>query len=464
MIRQVIGKTESLCPECLAVIPAHKSMEDGDVYLEKICPRHGFFKTIIWRGARTYCGWGEFGQELGGPGKRLTMKERGCPYDCGLCSEHKAETCFAIIEVTQRCNLSCRICFASVSGRLIPDPSAETIKEMYELILNTVGEECSLQLSGGEPTLRDDLPLLIGTARKMGFRHIQVNTNGLRIARDLTYLQSLEEEGVSVIYLQFDGVTEEVYRDIRGRSLLSAKTEAMANCAHVGVGVILVPTLVPGINFHQVGDLVRLAKKWVPVVKGIHFQPVSYFGRYPFMPQDKDRITLPEVLIALEEQTAGEVRLENFVPRRRKESYCAFGGFFILTEQNRLVAVTDFKERQNLAGEMGQPKGEPHKQVRRFVTEKWRFVKGEEESRTRPGSMGSLFERAKTHYLSISSMPFQDVWNVDLERVKRCCTHVVAPSGRIVPLCAYYVTDVYGRRLISLQSLLKVENVPSRVD
>jgi hypothetical protein len=202
------------------------------------------------------------------------------------------------------------------------------------------------------------------------------------------------------------------------------------------------------VNVHQIGEIIKFAKSRIPVVKGIHFQPISYFGRYPFPPKDEDRVTIPDVLFAIEEQTQGELKVKNFAPRRRKESHCAFGGLFILTEGDQLLPVTNIKDAQAPVGGMGQLKEEPYQQARRFISQRWRFIKeNSEQSKPKSGSWESFFKRARTHYLSISCMPFQDVFSIDLERLKRCCTHIVTPYQQIVPLCAYYVTDTEGRRL-----------------
>lgn len=447
-MKKFLGETQSLCPACLRRIPASKVGEDGNVYLEKTCPEHGSYRTLIWRGVESYVEWGRHGEELGSPQKRLTDKDLGCPYDCGLCPEHKAESCVVLMEVTHRCNIHCPVCFASSNEKSAYHPDGTAIKRMYKTILDSAGEKCPVQLSGGEPTIRDDLPQIVAMGKEMGFEHIQVNTNGVRLAEDKEYLHKLKENGASVIFLQFDGTTEDVYLHTRGKELLAAKLKAIENCAQVEIGVILVPTLIPGVNMHQIGDIVELAKSWIPVVKGIHLQPISYFGRYPFPPADEDRVTIPDVLLALEEQTHGEIKIEHFSPRRRKESYCSFGGFFVLTEENELVSVAHPSRPPESVDGLRQAKEEPYVQARRFVSQKWRFHEGDPGGdESRPGSLESFFTRARTHCLSITCMPFQDVWNIDLDRLQRCCTHMVTAAEKIVPFCSFYATDIEGRRL-----------------
>jgi len=97
-------------------------------------------------------------------------------------------------------------------------------------------------------------------------------------------------------FLQFDGTKDEIYRAIRGRNLLETKMQAIRNCEQQDLGVILAATLVPRVNINNIGNIIRFALENISVVRGVHFQPVSYFGRYPEHPTDADRLTLPELM------------------------------------------------------------------------------------------------------------------------------------------------------------------------
>lgn len=296
--------------------------------------------------------------------------------------------------------------------------------------------------------MRDDLPLIINLAREMGFEHIQVNTNGLRIAEDTEYLKNLKQSGASLIYLQFDGFTDDVYQSIRGKNLLKYKFKTIENCAKVKLGVMLVPTLISGVNDDQIGELIHYAIKKVPVVKGILFQPVSYFGRYPRPPKDEDRITVPDILEAIEDQTNGIIKKDSFIPRKRKESYCAFSGSFFLTIENRLIPMTNYIKAKEAVCALDSQLVLPAEQSRKFINKQWRFIDpSSERKENNEGSLQSLLERIKTHSFSISCKPFQDAWNIDLERLKRCCVHVISADKRRVPLCIFYCTGINGRRL-----------------
>lgn len=302
------GQTASLCPHCLRRIPARRITEKDAVYLEKSCPEHGDpGKVLLWNNSpKPYHEWTRCGSSS------AALPDH-CPAGCGLCPDHKQKTCTAIIEVTARCNLRCPVCFAASGTGKSPDPDVDRIAGMLEMVLEKAGP-CPIQISGGEPTLRDDLREIVALAKSMGFDHIQINTNGIRLAQEEAYGRALVDAGATVIYLQFDGVTDAVYERIRGADLLQLKLKTLENCEKWKVGVVLVPTLVKSVNDGQIGSIIQFAKQWVPTVKGVHFQPMTYLGRYPVSPRNEDRLLLSDILAAIEEQTGGELMTQNLLP------------------------------------------------------------------------------------------------------------------------------------------------------
>jgi len=440
VVTAVIGETESLCPVCFIKIPAVRLEENSKVYLRKSCPDHGEYKTLLWRRyGRHFQEWSRGSIPGSGVLGSATVIDKGCPFDCGLCPDHRTSACTMVMEVTQRCNLKCPVCFASSEKSASADPDMETIRMMYGNVRNAVGI-CTIQLSGGEPTVRDDLPMIIAAGREAGFKHILVNTNGVRIAREQDYLKRLKEAGASAIYLQFDGVSDDVYLYTRGRALFDIKKQAVANCVRENIGVVLVPVIIPGVNNHQMGSIVQFAKDWLPTVRGIHFQPVSYIGRYPEPPRDEDRITIPDVIDALEEQSKCELKWKDFLPRHVEEAHCSFSSFYVMEKDGRLKAMSD-NGRERFTG-VAPDKEIAEQPSRRFMEAHWR-------SPANPCSCleDDFFTRLVNYSLTITCMPFQDVWNMDLERLKNCCGHVVVPDGRILPFCSYYLTNAGGERL-----------------
>lgn len=485
--------TESLCPLCLRRIPAMRSRDGDDVYLVKSCPEHGSFKSIIWRGPPDYTSWSR-AKPPQALVSRQTGSERGCPFDCGLCPEHLQPTCCVLLEVTSRCDLECPLCFASSGGKGGADPGLDEIESWFRLLRDEVGR-CNIQLSGGEPTMRADLPRILSMGREMGFSFFQLNTNGLRLARERGYAGRLKDAGLSTVFLQFDGLDDRVYHTTRGRALRAQKDAAVAACADAGLGVVLVPTLVPGINISEIGGIVDYALERLPHVRGIHFQPVSYFGRYPRPPRDEDRYTLPELLRDLEVQTGGRIPADSLNPSGCGHSLCSVSGHFMLRADGSVRSLHDPAGAGTCC--CGAREASDIERQRDFIARNWSPGGGNRGAVPRPGAaradrsaaapvagvgacqaappvaggaaspaapgavsppvsapergspmtLDEFLVRARDSSFTITAMAFQDVWTLDLERLRNCHLHAVAPGGRIMPFCAYNLTDAGGRPL-----------------
>ncbi len=437
--------TTSVCPVCLRRISAQRLMEGNEVFLEKTCPDHGTFKTIVWRGLPDYASWAR--EKIPNhPRHPLTSTQEGCPFDCGFCGNHRQEPCCVLLEVTQRCDLGCPVCFASSGKNDSLDPDLNIVAMWYRRMLDA-GGPFNIQLSGGEPTLRDDLPQIIHMGKEMGFTYFQVNTNGLRLSKDIDYLKELKAAGLNVVYLQFDGTESQIYQTIRGRDILTQKVKVIDNCQKLRIGVVLVPTIVPGVNDHNMGNIIRFALERYPIVRGIHFQPVSYFGRYPQPPENNSRITLPELLQGMQTQTEGLVKLEDFHPKGSENSYCSFTSSFLIQPDGSLKSI---RTRESCDCKQPLDAREYVKRSRDFVARHWTYhepPKKIESSSLSLGGWDALLDRAQNHYFSISGMAFQDAWTLDLELLQDCCIAVAAPDGRLVPFCSYNLTNTVGKTL-----------------
>lgn len=445
--------TGSVCPICLAPLPALRAREGTDVYLAKSCPEHGEFRTVIWRGPPEFESWWSSRPPVR-PEHPQTATNKGCPHDCGLCSQHAQRSCCVLLELTSRCNLGCPVCFASAGETPAPDPTLAEIEGWYRLLLDSAGV-CNIQLSGGEPTLRDDLADLITLGRRLGFSFFQLNTNGLRLAAQPGYAAHLRDAGLSTVFLQFDGLDDDVYHALRGAPLLEIKETAIAECGRAGLGVVLVPTLVPGVNTGQIGRIIRYAIDGLPYIRGVHFQPISYFGRYPEPPADGDRYTLPELLRDLEEQTDGLIPMAGFCPSGCEHSLCSFHGDFLLLPGGRVRTLSDPQRPSPCCCAEDAPAAVA--KARDYVARRWSLDAAAMDSRDTCGcgsdddisSLDAFLNRMRTHRFTITAMAFQDAWTLDLERLRSCCVHVVAPGPepRIVPFCSYNLTDSAGNAL-----------------
>lgn len=466
----LLSATESVCPVCLERIPAERVAEDDAVFLRKSCPQHGAFKTVIWHGLASYQTWGGGTRVPSTPPVCGANVAKGCPFDCGLCPDHRQHTCCVVLDVTQRCNLNCPVCFASAGSSAQPDPTLEEILGWCRTLLAN-GGPFNIHLSGGEPTVRHDLPELIRRVRALGFSYIQLNTNGVRLALDEEYAGELKDAGLSCVFLQFDGVTDDIYEVMRGRHLLETKITAIQHCGRHGLGVVLVPTLVSKVNSSQIGDILRTAMMLAPAVRAVHFQPISYFGRFPGSPEDDNRITIPEIIQMIDEQTSGQFKAGNFYPASGENPYCSFHGKFWLHSDGRIVPTTrpaassccGPAPQANLVqlGSGSQPLGEGARRAQRFVAQHWALPT--ETASPLTDSFGGIDVSSLDAFLAedkqsfcISGMAFQDAWNLDLDRLRECFLHVLSPDQKLVPLCAYNLTGVSGQTLYRPQSATRV--------
>ena len=460
-----IKETRSICPECFKVLDATIFEEDNKVYIKKECPEHGEFQDTYWSDYEEYQRAEKFRYDGDGLNNPRTKTEKDCPLDCGICPQHKSHTGLAIIDVTNRCNLKCPVCFANAAtAGYVYEPSKEQIIAMLEnLRRNDPVPATALQFSGGEPTIREDLYELIRAAKELGFRHVEVNTNGIRLAHSVEYCRGLLEAGMSTLYLQFDGLTPEVYEFTRGKDLLQSKMKVIENCREAGLNsVVLVVTLIKGVNDHQLGDIIRFAADNFDVIRCVNVQPVSLCGRLPEQEREKMRITIPDFMKAVEEQTDGKIKVSDFYPvptvvpiskaigALKDKRYVEFTAHphcgmatYVFIEDGEMVPITRYGNVEKFIGLMNKVNEEASKGHK--TRAKMRLLGALRHTKfgllrkylwpiLKTGSYESLGELHRKMLL-ISSMHFMDPYNFDLERVQRCVIHYAVPDGRIIPFC-----------------------------
>ena len=436
----LIGKTMSVCPVCLSKIPASKVLgEDGNIYMEKRCWEHGSFRTLIWEGdVESYRAWGANDADGRVLPVRAKPVEAGCPYDCGLCQNHERDGCCVLLELTKRCNLKCPVCFASAGvDNTDTDLSLEEIAKQYDMLMEH-GGPFNIQLSGGEPTVRDDLDKIIALGRKKGFSFFQLNTNGLRLANEPGYAQHLAMAGVSTVFLQFDGLDDDIYMTLRGAALTDTKLQAIENCKAAGLPVVLVPTVVPGVNDRSLGDIIRFALNNAPHVRGVHIQPISYFGRCG-LDAPEIRLTIPAVLRRIEAQTDGLMRYEHFGGGGAESPYCSFHASYRIRPDGSIKALPKRKNTGCCCVKSSE--------ARDFVSQQWSGKAACCDGDEATSSLDEFLQELVENTFTVSGMVFQDAYNLDLERLRRCYICEVDSKKGMVPFCAYNLTDVNGRAL-----------------
>jgi uncharacterized radical SAM superfamily Fe-S cluster-containing enzyme len=491
--------TLSLCPECKSIIKARIFEENGKVMIDKTCEQHGYFKDIYWSNTELYLKAEKFAYDGFCISNPKIEAKRECPYECGLCNLHLSHTVLANIDLSNRCNLACPICFANASASgYVYEPSYEQVVEMLKILRANKPVPCpSVQFSGGEPTLHPKFFDIIRAAKELGFSQVQIATNGLKLV-DFKFCRKMKEAGLSTVYLQFDGLRDDIYKQARGRELLDIKLKAIENCSKIKpkpLSTVLVPTIVNGINDNDVGEILKFAINHCDVIRGVNYQPVSFAGRIDQKERESQRFTLPDLVDRLAEQT-DFLSKEDFYPvpvvapvselisvlagspkvAFTAHPHCGLATF-LYVENGKATPITRFVDVEGLFTKML----ELSKKIGKlgFVIRLLSKLKSEEgkaksiEKNFRkyfgryiyedklPNSLNitellsNLFsEQSKDSLgtftwktLMVGGMHFQDDYNYDIERVKRCVIHYATPDGRIIPFCAYNGGPTYREQV-----------------
>ncbi len=433
--------TRSICPVCKIVLDAELNIRDEKVFLRKRCPAHGEFEALVYGDARMYMDSLRFNKPGTIPFETQTEVVDGCPLDCGLCPEHKQHACLGIIEVNSNCNLDCPICFAD-SGHQ-PDGFSLTMDQVQagiDVFVRAEGEPEVLMFSGGEPSIHPRILEFISLARDKGIRHVVLNTNGIRLARDRAFATALGERETA-IYLQFDGFREETHRLIRGRDLRELKRRALDNCAEFGLSVSLVAAVERGLNDDELGDILRFGFRH-PAVRSAVFQPVTHAGRHlDFDP--RTRLTNSDVIHAIVEQMPETFVLDDFFPvpccfpTCRSVTYLLIDGDHVVPIP-RILDVEDYLDYVT-------NRVLPDPAIRGALEKLWSAsaIPGTDATSNNlacatcaidlPEAVRNLTEKA----FMIVIQDFQDAYTLNVKQLMKCCVEQITPDGRLIPFCAY---------------------------
>jgi uncharacterized radical SAM superfamily Fe-S cluster-containing enzyme len=334
-----------------------------------------------------------------------------------------------------------------------------------------------VQLSGGEPTLHPQLMEIVEYTLAQPVDYVMINTNGIRLAKDQALVDRLAAHRQRLeVYFQFDSLDDVQLQTLRGqRGLLDIKLQALERLERAGLNVTLVATLQGGVNNQAPAELLELARQ-LPHVTGLSFQPATYSGRHTLPTQLEQRITFPDVIDSLASDTRNEFSTQDFFPLPCAHPNCHWialaarsgSSFMPLTQWIDAEANLDLlangisftrEKAQSIArlamarmacGDSGccSPTTESSSAGMLPILDP---QAGEPALET---FLAKLVEQAvgARDILRITITSFLDVYNFDLRRVMKCCTHHVLPSGHVIPFCAYNVLYRDGTAKLPLLS------------
>lgn len=429
--------TLSLCTECLKRVDAKIVFENGNVYMLKRCNEHGNSKVLIADDIAYYKNIRNYNKPSETPYKFNTQTHYGCPYDCGLCPDHEQHSCLSIIEVTDRCNLTCPTCYAGSSPTYGRHRTLDEIKKMLDIIVANEKEPDVVQISGGEPTIHPQFFEILDYAKTLPIRHLMLNTNGIKIAKDVAFAERLKTYTPDFeIYLQFDSFEDSVLRELRGADLSDIRMKALEHLNALNLSTTLVVTLQKGLNDGEIGKIIDFALQQ-KCVRGVTFQPTQIAGRLEHFNPETDRMTLTEVRRKILEQT-DIFNPDDLLPVPCNPDALAMGYALKLGGEvfplTRYINPNDLLDNSKNTIVYEQDEMLHGKMIELFST--GNSVEVAEENLKSIMCCLPNIDAPNLGYdnlFRVIIMQFIDAYNFDVRAIKKSCVHIVNKDYKIIP-------------------------------
>lgn len=438
----------SLCTVCLRRVDAKIVFAKGGVWMLKRCAEHGAQRVLLADDIEYYKRAREVFVKTPQQVEHYNTPTRyGCPYDCGICPDHEQHGCNILVEVTDACNLSCPTCYASSGPHRTTHRSLEHIERMLDRAVANEVEPDIVQISGGEPTLHPQFFEILDAAKRRPIRHLMVNTNGVRIARDRRFVERLKSyEPDFEIYLQYDSNKASALKSLRGLDLRDVHAQALRHLNEFDVATSLVSTVRRGVNDDELGELVEFAAAQ-RCVRGISFQPVQVTGRLEQYEggydSARDRLTLTEVRRKLLEQST-MFSPDDIIPVPCHADSLAMG--YALKLDGKVIPLTGLVDPELLisAGRNTinyESEGAIHEALFDLFST---HHSPQSQTSSLTEFVGAVSERLDAHTLDrhnvfrVLIIEFLDAYSFDLRSVRKTCVHIVHPDAkRVIPFDTY---------------------------
>jgi uncharacterized radical SAM superfamily Fe-S cluster-containing enzyme len=492
-------ETDSLCPKCVvevrnAILEGREDWEvlvrerpgeikariverDNRVYMEKTCPRHGDFRDLMATDA-------EFlrGVEKRFPGRDFRIANTKLN-DHGSSSIKYGRGAVLTVDLTNRCNMMCNPCFmdANQVGYVHELTWPDITKLLDDALTVKPRRQLSVQFSGGEPTMSPHFLDAVAYATKLGYQWTQAASNGIRFAQEPEFARKARQAGLRLVYLQFDGVSNESHLHRKVNNLFDVKQRALENLHAAGIDVTLVVTVINTINNDQIGPVVKFAVENIDKINTVSFQPVSFTGRDEHIADEdrhRQRYTLAHLAHDVKSQTGVTEPLRDWYPLSATSAFsdlkdhlggigaefgslkcgchpnCAAGTMLLVNEASgQVIPVTQLINVDRMLDDLAVINDSARSrlltvaQVALSVFRNYRFEeapKGLSLWKTlriidaRNG--GHLRMAGRVHYdwrvLLVAGMWFQDLFNYDFRRTEMCIIPYATQMGEI-SFCAY---------------------------
>lgn len=434
--------TNSLCNECLTVLEAKIIFQDNCVYLHKNCAEHGFQKVLISTDITYYRQCRDFLKPGQMPLRFNTKTELGCPYDCGLCPDHEQHSCLTLIEITDRCNLTCPICYAESSPSAGQHRTLDEVRFMLNELIQNEGEPDVVQLSGGEPALHPEFFDIMTMMKASPIKHLMVNTNGIRIATEDGFAEKLAEfmPGFE-LYLQFDSLRPDPLKILRGADLRDIRQKALEKLNALNLSTTLVVTLKQGVNDDEIGAIIDFALKQ-PCVRGVTFQPIQQAGRTENFDPALHRLTLAQVRQEILKQSP-YFSSEDIIPVPCHPDCIAMA--YGLRQGETFVPLSQLMDpKEFFSAAQNTVSYERNSTLRDKIYEMFALNHSPESASHATANLLCCLpgidvptDLGYQNVFRVFIMEFMDAYSFDTRSVKRSCVHIMHPDGRVIPFDTY---------------------------
>ena len=360
------------------------------------------------------------------------------PLEFGKFSDHQHPPLMAMVEITNRCNMACPICFTRASATA-GDVSLAEIRIRIDNLVQIAGP-IPIQISGGEPTLHPELPAVIAYARSLGFKNIELVTNGIRLSREPEYLFSLVDNGLSAVYLQFDGLNRDTFITLRGRDMSKVRADSIAAIRKARICCTLAVAVTRGVNDTEIGDIVRFGIENIDTVRAINFQSAARFtGRFEI---DKKQAgyDIPGLTRLIEQQS--DLPPGGFRTDILGHSNCnAMSLVYVI--DGELRPLFKYLSRESLLKFLGRDKRRVILDLfmgkERFARTYWRDPKAWQvliEAASIFGRNPNLQAILKSKHLLLFAKSFMEKNQLNPQRVNEC-NYGIATTDGVYSFCAY---------------------------
>jgi uncharacterized radical SAM superfamily Fe-S cluster-containing enzyme len=343
----------------------------------------------------------------------------------------------AMIEVTNRCNMACPICYSDAHHSALDAP-LDKIHFFLQRLLKVTETPIPIQISGGEPSLRDDLPQIIALAKRIGYRNIELITNGIKISKDPSFLNELKRQGLTAVYLQFDGLKSETTLRIRGQDMTETRLRAVAAIREVGLCCTLAVVVTKGVNEGEIGDVVRYGIDNIDVVRAINFQSAARFSGRFGLDDRYQGYGIQELFELIEAETG--VAADTFRSEHIGHPACnAMSPVFIVN--GKLEPLFKYISKDDLLSFLGEEQRD--KILATFAGKKdfffrylfnpsaWKLI-----AKAAPIFGANPYNVLRSNHLLLFAKSFMEKDFLDPQRIQQCCYAITGEKG-VFSFCAY---------------------------